>query len=79
MIRDPKLAAAFKKLTYRERETIKLRFGIDGDGYRYTLEETARIFRCTRERIRQIEINAMTRLATLGIDREHLETATKSP
>ena len=34
-------------LTFREREIIKLRYGI-GDGYTYTLEEVGRIFRVTR-------------------------------
>jgi RNA polymerase primary sigma factor len=48
-------------LSYREREIIKLRFGL-GDGYNYTLEEVARIFRVTRERIRQIEDRAIRKL-----------------
>ena len=38
-----------KTLTYREREILKLRYGI-GDGYTYTLEEVGRIFKVTRER-----------------------------
>jgi RNA polymerase primary sigma factor len=48
-------------LTYREREIIKLRYGL-GDGYPYTLEEVGRIFRVTRERVRQIEAKAMAKL-----------------
>ena len=40
-----------KTLSYREREIIKLRYGI-GDGYTYTLEEVGRIFKVTRERVR---------------------------
>ena len=40
----------FSTLTFREREIIKLRYGI-GDGYTYTLEEVGRIFRVTRERV----------------------------
>jgi RNA polymerase primary sigma factor len=48
-------------LTYREREIIKLRFGL-GDGYSYTLEETGKIFKVTRERIRQIEAKALNKL-----------------
>ncbi len=43
-----------KTLSYREREIIKLRYGL-GDGYSYTLEEVGHIFKVTRERIRQIE------------------------
>ncbi|MGC4006941.1 MAG: sigma-70 family RNA polymerase sigma factor [Pirellulales bacterium] len=41
-----------KTLTYREREIIRLRYGLV-DGYTYTLEEVGRIFRVTRERVRQ--------------------------
>lgn len=56
---------AIRALTYREREIVKLRYGL-GDGYAYTLEETARIFKVTRERIRQIEAKAVRKLqATL--------------
>ena len=50
-----------KTLTYREREIIKLRYGL-GDGYCYTLEELGRIFKVTRERIRQIEDKALRKL-----------------
>ncbi len=50
-----------KTLTYREREIIKLRFGIS-DGYVYTLEEVGRIFKVTRERVRQVEARAMRKL-----------------
>ncbi len=48
-------------LNYREREIIKLRFGI-GDGYTYTLEEVGRVFRITRERVRQVETRAIYKL-----------------
>ena len=48
-------------LTYREREIIKLRYGI-GDGYTYTLEEVGRIFKVTRERVRQVEAKAIRKL-----------------
>jgi RNA polymerase primary sigma factor len=50
-----------KSLTYREREIIKLRYGI-GDGYTYTLEEVGRIFKVTRERVRQVEAKAIRKL-----------------
>jgi RNA polymerase primary sigma factor len=50
-----------KTLSYREREVIKLRFGL-GDGFSYTLEEVGHIFQVTRERIRQIEGKAMRKL-----------------
>jgi RNA polymerase primary sigma factor len=60
MLRD-KINHVLKSLTYREREIIKLRYGL-GDGYSYTLEETGRIFKVTRERIRQIESKALRKL-----------------
>ena len=56
-----KIDQVLKTLTYREREIIKLRYGL-GDGYTYTLEEVGRIFRVTRERVRQIEAKAVRKL-----------------
>jgi len=56
-----KIDHVLKTLTYREREIIKLRYGI-GDGQTYTLEEVGRIFRVTRERVRQIEAKAVRKL-----------------
>jgi RNA polymerase primary sigma factor len=56
-----KIDQVLKTLTYREREIIKLRYGL-GDGYTYTLEEVGRIFKVTSERIRQIEIKALRKL-----------------
>ena len=52
---------AIESLSYRERQMLCLRFGI-ADGYPYTLEETAHIFRVTRERIRQIVEKAIKKL-----------------
>lgn len=56
-----KIDQVLRSLTYREREIIKLRYGL-GDGFSYTLEETGRIFKVTRERIRQIESKALRKL-----------------
>jgi RNA polymerase primary sigma factor len=56
-----KIEHVLKSLTYREREIIKLRYGL-GDGYTYTLEEVGRIFKVTRERIRQLENKALQKL-----------------
>jgi RNA polymerase primary sigma factor len=50
-----------KTLTFREREIIRLRYGLV-DGYNYTLEEVGRIFKVTRERVRQIEAKAVKKL-----------------
>ena len=60
MLKD-KIDAVLNTLTYREREIIKLRYGI-GDGYTYTLEEVGRIFKVTRERVRQVEAKAIRKL-----------------
>jgi RNA polymerase primary sigma factor len=60
MLKD-RIDHVLKTLTYREREIIKLRYGI-GDGYTYTLEEVGRIFKVTRERVRQVEAKAIRKL-----------------
>jgi len=52
---------AMKTLNYREREILRLRYGL-ADGYSYTLEEVGRIFSVTRERVRQIESKAVRKL-----------------
>ncbi len=56
-----KIESVLDTLTYREREIIKLRYGI-GDGYTYTLEEVGKRFMVTRERVRQIEAKAVRKL-----------------
>ncbi|HAL44712.1 MAG TPA: RNA polymerase sigma factor RpoD [Phycisphaerales bacterium] len=60
MLKD-RIDEILKTLTYREREIIKLRYGL-GDGYTYTLEEVGRIFKVTRERVRQVEAKAIRKL-----------------
>jgi RNA polymerase primary sigma factor len=60
MLRE-RIDTVLKTLSYREREIIKLRYGI-GDGYTYTLEEVGRIFKVTRERVRQVEAKAIKKL-----------------
>ena len=60
MLRE-RIDVVLKTLSYREREIIKLRYGI-GDGYTYTLEEVGRIFKVTRERVRQVEAKAIRKL-----------------
>jgi RNA polymerase primary sigma factor len=52
-------------LTPRERDVIRLRFGLD-DGYARTLEEVGQHFKVTRERIRQIEAKALKKLKQPG-------------
>jgi RNA polymerase primary sigma factor len=60
MLRN-KIDELLKTLTFREREIIRLRYGLV-DGYSYTLEECGRIFKVTRERVRQIEAKAVAKL-----------------
>ncbi len=56
-----RIQEALKTLTYREREIIKLRYGL-GDGHTYSLDEVAKVFKVGRERIRQIEKKAIRKL-----------------
>jgi RNA polymerase primary sigma factor len=56
-----RIADVLGALNYREREIIRLRYGL-ADGYTYTLEEVGKIFSVTRERVRQIEAKAVRKL-----------------
>jgi RNA polymerase primary sigma factor len=56
-----RIEEAMHTLNYREREIIRLRYGL-ADGYAYTLEEVGKIFCVTRERVRQIETKAVRKL-----------------
>ncbi len=56
-----RLADVLERLDHREREILRLRFGLS-DGYCYTLEEVGKIFSVTRERVRQIESRAVRKL-----------------
>jgi RNA polymerase primary sigma factor len=56
-----KLEEVMTDLTHREREILRLRYGL-ADGYTYTLEEVGKIFSVTRERVRQIESKAVRKL-----------------
>ena len=55
------LSNALESLTERERQVVKLRFGLE-DGRARTLEEVGKEFNVTRERIRQIEAKALRKL-----------------
>jgi RNA polymerase primary sigma factor len=63
------IGRALEGLSYREREILRLRFGL-ADGCAYTLEEVGSIFQVTRERVRQIEAKAVEKLRqpTGGVD-----------
>lgn len=55
------LAEVLRSLSPRERDVLRLRFGMD-DGRQRTLEEVGQLFGVTRERIRQIEAKALRKL-----------------
>ncbi|MSP14801.1 MAG: sigma-70 family RNA polymerase sigma factor [Chloroflexi bacterium] len=59
------LEAIFTSLTPREARVLQLRFGLK-DGHAYTLKEVGEKFGLTRERIRQIEAEALARLRNPG-------------
>jgi len=58
---ESKLDEILDVLTWREREVIRLRYGL-GDTQSYTLRDIAEIFRISRERVRQIETGALRKL-----------------
>jgi RNA polymerase primary sigma factor len=60
MLRE-KIEEALDQLSDRERDVVKMRFGLD-DGFAHTLEEVGKHFRVTRERVRQIEAKALKKL-----------------
>ena len=73
-----KIDELLKTLTYREREIVRLRYGL-ADGYCYTLEEVGRIFKVTRERVRQIEAKAVAKLQNPVRSSELAEYVVDSP
>ena len=77
-----RVAEVLKSMNYRERKILEFRYGLDDSGYSYTLEETGRILKKTKERIRQIESKALRKLqhhgrakylATYAVDVEGME------
>jgi RNA polymerase primary sigma factor len=56
------LEHSLNELSLREREIIKLRFGLNGKGPK-TLEDIGKIFNITRERVRQIQNKAISKLS----------------
>ncbi len=62
-LREEMLRKALSDLPQREREVVKLRYGLNGDDAPKSLEEIGRRLGLTRERVRQIESTALERLA----------------
>src|SRR5579862_5329825 len=65
LIRREQIEEVLNKLTLREKEVLRMRFGLD-DGYARTLEEVGVRLHVTRERVRQIELRALKKLRHLG-------------
>jgi DNA-directed RNA polymerase sigma subunit (sigma70/sigma32) len=57
------------ELSPRERDVLRIRFGLD-DGHQRTLEEVAKLYGLTRERVRQIEGKALRKLRGPRRDRD---------
>jgi RNA polymerase primary sigma factor len=66
-LRQEALRRAVEDLPDRERDVLKLRFGLNGDQSPKSLEQIGKALGLTRERVRQIEAAALERLA---LDRE---------
>ncbi len=64
LFRSERITNLLDKLTGREKEILELRFGLK-DGEVHTLNEAAKIFSITRERVRQIESAALKKLRIL--------------
>ncbi len=67
LIRREQIEEVLDKLTGREKEVLRMRYGLD-DGYARTLEEVGICLHVTRERVRQIELRALKKLRYLGPD-----------
>jgi RNA polymerase primary sigma factor len=64
MLRAERVSKLLNKMNPREREILELRFGLK-DGEIYTLNDAAKRFHITRERVRQIEAVALKKLRAL--------------
>src|SRR5205814_10616862 len=73
-LRSQALTAALLSLQERERQVLVLRYGLD-DSEPKTLEEIGRRLGLTRERVRQIELESLRRLASL----REMESVTAYP
>ncbi|MES0372499.1 MAG: sigma-70 family RNA polymerase sigma factor, partial [Mariprofundaceae bacterium] len=64
-IRDDMLSGWMSKLTPKEQEVVRLRYGLDQTSDPWTLEAIGQHMGVTRERIRQIQVVALQKLRTL--------------
>ena len=56
-----------EQLSQKERDVLILRFGLNSDGNKKTLDEIGTIYGVSRERIRQIENRAISKLKTYSM------------
>ncbi|MFH2145930.1 MAG: sigma-70 family RNA polymerase sigma factor [Candidatus Omnitrophota bacterium] len=61
LLRQEKISELLDKMSEREKKILILRYGLEDNTFR-TLEETAKYFKISRERVRQIENNALNKL-----------------
>lgn len=61
VLRNEKIKEVLECMSEREKQILVLRYGLEDDTFR-TLEETAKYFKISRERVRQIENNALKKL-----------------
>jgi RNA polymerase primary sigma factor len=64
-LREDTVRKAVAELPEREREVVKLRYGLDGDPDPKSIEEVVRRLGISRERVRRIESDALARLARM--------------
>ena len=60
-----KLRESLDKLPYREREILLMRYGIKPYKNAYTLEEVGKVFKISRQRVKQIEKTAMDTISKM--------------
>ena len=65
LIRREQLETVLEQLEERERDVVRMRYGLDGKQPQ-TLDEVGQFFQITRERVRQIELRALKKLRGLG-------------
>jgi RNA polymerase primary sigma factor len=76
--RTAALNGCLDSLEERQRRVLELRYGLDG-GRPWSLDEIGLVFNVTRERIRQIEAQSLTKLAALADAQELRDTARSAP
>ena len=69
LFRSERISGLLCQMNAREREILELRFGLK-DGEIHTLNEAAKRFNITRERVRQIEMAALKKLRVLATAQE---------